>query len=488
MSFKLENLSIRTKVFLGTSITLSMILLVYVIIFNQLFNAVKKDAFNDQILLSQLDHKVASSSSRHISTNELNQVTLLANKYLQQVLKNDGIDELEERKLAQDIMTYSELFVEQHMKVQNSTSLPQHDLQLLIDKKIELQNKVLNLIYQAYAVVQEEADEDIEALFYYETFSSIVVFFLILLLVMYAINLITKPLIELRKKIEDFQGGKHSQHNEGDEIKLLINSFFSMKSEIQHKQDLLEEAVIEAQNANQAKSEFLANISHELRTPMLGILGFAELGINKLEKVEKQKLLKYFDRIHTSGSRLLLLLNNLLDLAKLEAGEVQFDFEEALVNEVISSVLTELDSLIISKQLHVITHTPDNNIMVEMDVNRIHQVFYNIINNAIKFSPEQGIILVRISQQTIQQQHGSIEVAEVAIQDQGVGIPEEEMHYIFEKFSQSSHTDTGAGGTGLGLSICKDICNYHNATISIANLEAPDKGARFTLQIPLLHQ
>jgi len=487
VSFKLETLSIRTKVFLGTSATLSMILFVYVFAFNQLFNAVIYDAFNDQKFLSQLDHKVTTSSSRYVNKNELNNITRLANEYLQHVVTSDDIDELQERELAKNIMTYSRLFVNQHILVQQSASLPRHHLQLLIDEKKQLQLQLLELIHQAFTVVQAEADEDIEGLFKYEIYSSIVVFFLILMLVMYAINLITNPLIKLRKSIEDFQGGKHSQENEGDEVKLLINAFFSMKNEIQHKQELLEEAVTHAQAANQAKSEFLANISHELRTPMLGILGFAELGINKLEKVEKQKLLKYFDRIYTSGSRLLLLLNNLLDLSKLEAGEVQFDFEEALVNDVMNNVISELDALISNKQLNIITHSPNNNIMVEMDVNRIHQVFYNIINNAIKFSPEQGVILVQISQETIQHQQKPLQVAKIIIQDQGVGIPEQEMQYIFEKFSQSSHTDTGAGGTGLGLSICKDICNYHNATILVANLEPPAKGAEFTIQIPLLH-
>ena len=78
-------------------------------------------------------------------------------------------------------------------------------------------------------------------------------------------------------------------------------------------------------------------------------------------------------------------------------------------------------------------------------------------------------------------------MAKIAIQDQGIGVPEKEMNYIFEKFSQSSHTDTGAGGTGLGLSICKDICDYHNAKISVENLLPPKEGAKFILEIPLLH-
>lgn len=487
MLLKLEALSIRTKVFIATSIALSIILLVYVFIFHHLFVMVKSDAFNDYKLLTKLDHQISSPGFKQGSPEELNKVILFANEYLQLVLHNDGEDEIIERQLAKDIMTYSAIFVQQRSIIEASKELPLPDLQLLIDEHNNIKTLLLSFIHQAFNVVQLEADEGIEELFYYEVISSIVVFSIILILVMYAINLITRPLIGLRNSIEDFQGGKHHQESEGDEVKLLISSFFSMKNEIQHKQELLEEAVTDAQNANQAKSEFLANISHELRTPMLGILGFAELGINKLEKVEKQKLLKYFDRIHTSGSRLLLLLNNLLDLSKLEAGEMQFDFEEALVNEVMNNVLIELDSLINNKQLTIITDSPNNDIMVEMDVSRMHQVFYNIINNAIKFSPEQGVILIEISQTMVQQDQHNINMAKIAIQDQGIGVPEKEMNYIFEKFSQSSHTDTGAGGTGLGLSICKDICDYHNAKISVENLLPPKEGAKFILEIPLLH-
>lgn len=486
MLLKLEALSIRSKVFLGTLITLSMILFLYVFIFNYLFMAVKNDALNHYKILTNLDHQIVTAAYGY-NVKELDMMVHLANEYVQQLSINNHKSEQLEQAIAKKIMAYSTLLTEQQRHIQNSSSLATPDLQRLINQQSENKFQISGLIHQALSIVQSKADENNKKLFHYAIISSFFIFSLILIVATYAINLITKPLIELRNRIEEFQGGKHSQNTGGDEIKLLISAFFSMKKEIHHKQALLEEAVTEAQNANQAKSEFLANISHELRTPMLGILGFAELGINKLEKVEKQKLLKYFDRIHTSGARLLLLLNNLLDLSKLEAGEVKFDFEDALVNDVINNVLIELDSLISSKQLNIITHSPDHHIMIEMDVNRIHQVFYNIINNAIKFSPEQGIILIEISQKTIQKQQQPINIAEIIIQDQGVGIPEKEMHYIFEKFSQSSHTDTGAGGTGLGLSICKDICDYHHATISVANIAPPHKGAKFTIQIPLLH-
>lgn len=490
MSLKLESLSIRTKVFIGTSVTLSILLLIYIVIFNHFFFNIKNDAFNDYKLLSNLDHQIAyiSMSKQHVTEEKLDKIIALATKYQYAVSKNDIKQEKAEFEIAHKIITYSVLYKQQHLKVLNTHSLSPLNQQLLVDELSHIELRLINIIHQSFNIIQTEADQSLEALFYYEILSSSLLFVLILFLSMYGINLVIKPLIKLRKSIEEFQGGKHSQINTGDEIKRLIDAFFSMKNEIKHKQELLEEAVIEAQDANQAKTEFLANISHELRTPMLGILGFAELGVNKLEKVEKHKLLKYFERIHTSGSRLLLLLNNLLDLSKLEAGEMHFDFEESLINDVMGNVLIELDSLICNKNIHIITESPINGIMVEMDVLRIHQVLYNIINNAIKFSPDQGVILIEISQKIIQQQERKINVVEIDIQDQGVGVPEEEMHYIFEKFSQSSHTDTGAGGTGLGLSICKDICDYHHAVISVANLIAPQKGAKFTIQIPLLHQ
>jgi signal transduction histidine kinase len=484
---KLETLSIRTKVFICTSVTLAILLLFFVVIFNNLFMQIKNNAFSDYKLLSTLDHQVthvSMSTSKNIE-KELTKITKLAKSYQQLAVKNNQTDEQSEFKIANNIVIYSDLYSQQRLKTESSPLSSETNSQRLSEQLSITKLQLLNAIHQALNITQSKANEDLERLFYYEMFGFIILFLLILFFAMYGINLVITPLIKLRKSIEDFQGEKHSQITGGDEIKLLIDSFFSMKNEIKHKQELLEEAVIQAQDANKEKSEFLANISHELRTPMLGILGFAELGLNKIDKVEKHKIVKYFDRIHTSGSRLLLLLNNLLDLSKLEAGEMQFDFEQALISDVLNNVITELDALIINKHISIITDSPNDNIMVEMDVLRIHQVFYNVINNAIKFSPEQGVIFIEISQQKVIKAGQAINTAIITIQDQGMGVPEEELDYIFKKFSQSSMTNTGAGGTGLGLSICKDICEHHNASISIENLVKPKKGATFTIKIPL---
>ncbi len=448
---------------------------------------IKNDAFSEYKLLSTLDHQVthASMSTSKNIKKELEKITQLAKGHQQLTIKNGYTDEQPEFEIANNIVIYSDFYRQQRLEMEGLIASSEKNTQRLSEQLPITKLQLLNTIHQALNLAQGKANENLEKLFYYEMFSLIVLFLLMLFFAMYGINLVITPIIKLRKSIEDFQGGKHSQITEGDEIKLLIDSFFSMKNEIKQKQELLEEAVIQAQDANKEKSEFLANISHELRTPMLGILGFAELGLNKIDKVEKHKIVKYFDRIHTSGSRLLLLLNNLLDLSKLEAGEMHFDFEQALINDVLNSVLTELDALIINKHISIITDSPNDNIMVEMDVLRIHQVFYNVLNNAIKFSPEQGIIFIEVSQQKVITAGQAINTAIITIQDQGMGVPEEELDYIFEKFSQSSMTNTGAGGTGLGLSICKDICENHNASISIENLVKPKKGATFTIKIPL---
>jgi len=257
-----------------------------------------------------------------------------------------------------------------------------------------------------------------------------------------------------------------------------------MRTDIVNNQKLLERALEKAEQANIVKTEFLANISHELRTPMLGILGFAELGITKIDTADKAKLLKYYNRIHTSGSRLLLLLNNLLDLAKLEANQVVFDIQKNDLEVVFNEVIVELTPLIENKKLKLEITNKNSGLLAEFDNHRIHQVLYNLLSNAIKFSSNQGIIKILLVEAVINNNDIEVPAIKFMITDQGMGVPETELKSIFDKFSQSSRTNTGAGGTGLGLSISMDICRYHHGKLWAENLTKPEQGAQFVLIIP----
>jgi len=495
MLFNIDNWSIRIKVLIPTIMALSIISILYIFVFTNLFIQVKDDAFSDHIILLKLEHNM-NKITRNFMGDNTEQLTLLshsANDYYQRVLSIDGLEEEEELEVAAKIHTIIKNYTTKYPEILslNANRYPEKYSSLKMEL-LSLEKQLFITIEEALEIVTEEANEDLEALLNYEVISAVVFFTIILLFVINGLNLILHPLEKLRKKIDTFRHeyhvNEHIRHNSNDEIKLLIQSSKAMKEDIQAKQQLLESALVEAEKASIAKTEFLANISHELRTPMLGILGFAELGITKLDIVDKTKLLKYFNRIHTSGKRLLLLLNNLLDLSKLEAGQVQFEYAEHSINDVINDVIIELGSLIKTNQLQAVITADKDDYIAEFDLQRIHQVLYNLISNAIKFSPEQGTITIIIIEEKMLNKGESTSSIKVIVKDQGIGIPNEELESIFDKFSQSTATNTGAGGTGLGLSICKDICYYHNAPIWAENATLPNTGARFIFSLPKIRK
>ena len=240
-----------------------------------------------------------------------------------------------------------------------------------------------------------------------------------------------------------------------------------------------------AEQANQAKSAFLANMSHELRTPMHAILGFSDLGIGNIGSASQEKLSGYFSRINESGQRLLVLLDGLLDLSKLEAGRMTFNFTEQDLQETLATVIEEFTPLFNERNLTVDVEPTMLNAMLVYDNDKMIQVLRNLLANAIKFTPDDKSILVFFEQQTLPAREEGAEPREaiaVSIIDQGPGIPEDELEAVFDKFVQSSTTGNGAGGTGLGLSICKEIILHHGGQISVRNNE--DGGAVFTFSLP----
>lgn len=231
-----------------------------------------------------------------------------------------------------------------------------------------------------------------------------------------------------------------------------------------------------AESANKARSEFLANMSHELRTPLHGILSFAKFGEKKWDKVDREKLRDYFAKIINSGDILLRLLNDLLDLAKLEAGKMQCSFREARLSPLVQVTLEEFAQLAMERDLDIafVDSMDPATPHAVFDPERIQQVVRNLLSNAIKFSPGGGKITV-----TIESLDADIRFS---VQDQGPGVPEDELEAIFDQFVQSSKTRTGAGGTGLGLAICRKIIQTHSGRVWAEN--SPEGGAILRFQFP----
>lgn len=261
----------------------------------------------------------------------------------------------------------------------------------------------------------------------------------------------------------------------------IIAAYEEVEKRIKERTKELERSRSEAEKSNQSKSEFLANMSHELRTPMHAILSYAEFGIEEIDEADKEELERYFERIFSSGTRLLSLLNNLLDLSKLEAGKTVFNFEKHQPIELLNNVQQEIDNFIRDKNIQLLIKTEGNIKPIYLDKDQIHQVIYNLLTNAIKFTPNDGIIECTIIPAKVP---GSLSPGiAISISDSGIGVPKDEQEAIFDKFIQSSKTTTGAGGTGLGLAICREILEGHKGRLWCSDSELG--GAKFTLVIPL---
>ena len=228
-----------------------------------------------------------------------------------------------------------------------------------------------------------------------------------------------------------------------------------------------------AEEASRAKSEFIANMSHELRTPLQSIIGFSELGM--VRGRGEPKLAGMFSDIHASGQRMLALVNDLLDVSRLESAVGTFHLERTDLRPLLREVLHELGPLLARRRLQVAADISRGALVAKVDPLRIQQVMRNVLANAIKFSPEGGTIEVRADISAEGEQL-------FEVRDHGPGIPQAELERIFEAFVQSSRTKDGSGGTGLGLAICRKIVEAHGGRIHAENAEGG--GSRFLVALP----
>lgn len=236
-----------------------------------------------------------------------------------------------------------------------------------------------------------------------------------------------------------------------------------------------------AEAASAAKSQFLTNMSHELRTPMHGVLSFAKLGEEKAMGATPEKSQSYFKRIRESGERLMHLLNDLLDLSKLESGNMAMHMQPGNLRRIAEESLGEFEASMHAKKLVAQISDADQDLSLVCDTMRIGQVVRNLLSNAIKFSPEGGCITLAFAkvQDCI---HPGQTCVELVVADEGIGIPDSELESVFDKFVQSSKTQTNAGGTGLGLPICREIVNAHRGEI-FARARKP-RGTEFVVRLP----
>jgi signal transduction histidine kinase len=247
---------------------------------------------------------------------------------------------------------------------------------------------------------------------------------------------------------------------------------------LMEQNQLLTEQKVRAEEASKAKSEFLSNMSHELRTPMHAILGYSNLCLDKVSDGDFERMRKFVQNIKLSGKRLLTLLNDLLDLAKMEAGKIDYEREPGDMNDAVRHALMELDPLIKGKDIKL-RLSLEARCEAVFDQRHMIQVLINLLSNAIKFSAPGSPIAIELCEEHTAENAPGLRCR---IIDEGPGIPEAELEAVFDKFIQSSKTKTGAGGTGLGLAICRSIIAAHGGRIWAEN--GKPNGAVFTFVIP----
>ena len=264
-------------------------------------------------------------------------------------------------------------------------------------------------------------------------------------------------------------------------ILLMLGGLFHLYLSMRRRNDRLRFEKIQAEESSKAKSEFLSNMSHDIRTPMNAIIGFTNLAIKNMEN--PQRIRDYLAKILASSNHLLALINDVLEMSRIESGKIQL--EEAECN--LPELLHDLNSIILgqvqNKQLNLLMDAVDVvNEDVYCDKLRMNQVFLNLLGNAIKFTPAGGKISVRIEQkQEAPEGYGAYVIR---VRDTGIGMTQEFAQKVFAPFERErTSTVSGIQGTGLGMTITKNIIDLMNGTIEVKT--EPDKGTEFIIEVNL---
>ena len=307
-------------------------------------------------------------------------------------------------------------------------------------------------------------------------------------------RIILSPIRQLRALVNNISEGNldaRSAIKSNDEYEKLSDAFNNMLDGLQESQEKLRQANkqldakiaqlsdrnIELFKANKLKSEFLANMSHEFRTPLNAILGFAQL-VREKPGEDFEKLKRYAQNIIESGRNLLNMINDLLELAKAEAGKIEMRIDKTSIQELCRGLVAFFSPLAQEKMIKIRLAIDEDIPLVQTDSGKVQQILYNLLSNAVKFTPQRG--RVEIAAKMLDDK-----TVRISVIDTGPGINGQDQEKIFEKFRQVDGSITRPGtGTGLGLAICKELATLLAGNISLES--EPGTGSTFHLDIPVL--
>jgi len=311
---------------------------------------------------------------------------------------------------------------------------------------------------------------------------------------------ITKPVMHLKKVSDAIAQGNlelRAEIRTGDEFEELSHAFNRMlrhlvtiqeelkdvNIDLDSKIDELAQVNLRLYEMNNLKNEFLATMSHELRTPLNSILGFSDVLAVAENLDERQN--RYVDNIRSSGQSLLAMINDVLDLAKIESGRMEVHAIEFQIGELIERQVNSVAPLAEKKNIDLDFSVDPQCPLLFQDIGKLEQILLNLLSNAIKFTPEGGRVRVNGVKHDARQ-------IDLLIEDNGIGIPLDDQETIFEKFRQGSGTPGQQdqltreyGGTGLGLSIVKELTRLLGGSVSLESEFG--KGSKFTIRIPVQH-
>ena len=281
----------------------------------------------------------------------------------------------------------------------------------------------------------------------------------------------------LEKLVED----RTRQINEEKErTEVALREAEAAKREAERHEQMVERALAQAEEANRAKSIFLAATSHELRTPLNAIIGFSEILISRVARQLDPRYGRFLHNINTSGQYLLGIINNILDISKIEAGRMEIVPETIPLRDMIDGICAVMKGVTSLRQIHIDVELPDDLPHLEADSTLLKQILYNLMSNAVKFSPERTAVTVSARYLEAEESPLGESSIEVQVRDRGIGIDPADQQIIFEEFRQA--TGGRRQGTGLGLALVKRFVELHRGTIRVES--EPGRGSTFFLTLP----